>query len=205
MLWSITVRDEVSIHDSADVSPEAILGPGTSVWHQAQIREGAQVGANCIIGKGVYIDFDVTIGANCKLQNGVYVYHPATLEDGVFLGPGVIVTNDKRPRAITPEGQLKSNAEWLAEPVHISYGAAVGAGAILLPGVHVGRWALIGAGSLVSKDVPGYGLVFGNPARLRGYTCPCGHRLMKDRGAIYVCPTCQEKVEIKEHLVDTHS
>ena len=199
------VDRSVSIHETADVSQEATIGPGTSVWHQAQIREGAQVGANCIIGKGVYVDFDVTIGDNCKLQNGVFVYHPATLEGGVFLGPGVIVTNDKKPRAITPEGKLKSDAEWLAEPVHISYGTAVGAGAILLPGVRVGRWAMIGAGSLVSKDVPDYGLVFGNPGRLRGYTCPCGNRLTKKQDANYTCPECRTTYEFKEAYIDTRS
>ena len=123
------------IHPTADVSPQATIGHGTKIWHQAQIREDARIGPNCIISKGVYVDFGVSIGANSKLQNGVYVYHGATIEDGVFLGPGVILTNDKLPRAINPDGSLKSDADWQVSPIHIKRGASIGAGSVVLPGI----------------------------------------------------------------------
>jgi acetyltransferase-like isoleucine patch superfamily enzyme len=165
------------VHPTAEVSPEATIGVETRVWHQAQIRQGAKIGDQCIIGKGVYIDFDVVIGHRCKLQNGVFVYHGATLEEGVFLGPGVMVLNDKNPRAITPDGALKSDADWQVSPTYIGYGAGVGGGAIILPGVSVGKWAIIGSGAVVTRNIPDYGLVYGNPARLTGFVCPCGQRL----------------------------
>lgn len=182
----------VRIHPTAEVSTEAIIGRGTSIWHQAQVREGASIGQNCILGKSVYIDFDVTIGDNCKLQNGVFVYHPATIEDGVFLGPGVIVTNDKRPRAVNPDLTLKSAEDWTVSPVTIGRGAAIGAGSVLLPGIHIGRWAMIGAGSVVTCDVPDQALWLGNPARMAGYVCRCGTRLISDSSAGYLCPHCSE-------------
>ena len=167
------------IHPTADVSPEAHIGEGTQIWHHVQVREGARIGKYCILGKGVYVDSDVVIGDKCKLQNGVHVYHPAVVEDGVFLGPGVILTNDKVPRAVNPDGTLKRSADWQASPVTIRRGAAIGAGSVVLPGVTIGRWALVGAGAIVTKDVPDHGLVVGNPARLIGYVCRCGGRLGK--------------------------
>lgn len=181
----------VRIHPTAEVSPQAEIGEGTSVWHYAQVRERVRIGCNCILGKGVYVDFDVTIGDNCKLQNGVYIYHPATIEDGVFLGPGVIVTNDKFPRAINPDGSLKRDADWEIGAVRIGYGASLGAGAVVLPDVTVGRFALVGSGAVVSKDVPEHGLVLGVPSRLVGYVCRCGRPLVA-RGEVWACPACEE-------------
>ena len=188
---------DIFVHSTAEVSAEARIGAGTRIWHQAQIRERARIGRDCIVGKGVYIDFDVTVGDHCKLQNGVYVYHPATLADGVFLGPGVMVTNDLRPRAVNPDMSLKRDADWEVKAVTIGAGASVGGGAILLPGVAVGPWAMIGAGSVVTRDVPAYGLVYGNPARLAGYVCPCGARLSSraDAGG-YCCPECRRELSI---------
>ena len=180
----------VRVHATAEVSPQADIGEGTSIWHQAQVRERVRIGRNCILGKGVYVDFDVRIGDNCKLQNGVYVYHPAVLEDGVFLGPGVILTNDKMPRAVNPDGSPKSDSDWQVGPVSIRQGAAVGAGAVVLPDVEIGAWAMVGAGSVVTRDVPDYGLVAGNPARLLGYVCPCGRRLVQ-QGGRWHCEHCE--------------
>lgn len=193
-------HDNVRIHPSAEVSPQAVIGAGTSIWHQAQVRERANIGKNCIIGKGAYIDFDVTLGDHCKLQNGVFVYHPATIGAGVFLGPGVIVTNDKFPRAVNVDMTLKTNADWEVSPISIGDGAAIGAGSVLLPGINVGMWAMVGAGSVVTKDVPAYGLVVGNPARLIGYSCPCGHRLAHRTGGLYTCPACGRKVNLEGHI-----
>lgn len=182
------------VHPTAEVSQRAEIGVGTRIWHQAQVREGVRIGQNCIIGKGVYIDFDVQVGHNVKIQNYVSVYHGVTVEDGVFLGPYVCLTNDKLPRAITPEGNVKSDAEWETGKIHIRYGAALGAQAVVLPDVTIGRFALVGAGAVVTKDVPDHGLVLGNPARLAGYVCKCGRRLSnnQEHSEQWHCSTCQE-------------
>lgn len=194
----------IYIHATAEVSSEAIIGEGTRIWHQAQIRPGAHIGRECIIGKGVYIDFNVVVGDRCKLQNGVFVYHGATLEEGVFLGPGVMLLNDKNPRAITPDGALKTEADWQVSPTHIDYGAGIGGGAIILPGVSVGRWAIVGSGAVVTRSVPDYGLVYGNPARLAGFVCPCGQRLIfKQETTTEVqlqCLQCQREVGIPAYI-----
>jgi UDP-2-acetamido-3-amino-2,3-dideoxy-glucuronate N-acetyltransferase len=180
------------VHPTADVSSEAVIGHGTRIWHQAQVRERACLGANCIVGKGTYIDFDVSIGDNVKIQNGVYVYHGVTVEDGVFLGPGVILTNDKLPRAITPDGSLKSDADWEVSPILIRRGASIGAGAVILPGVTVGEFAMVGAGSVVTRDVPAHSLVYGNPACLHGYVCRCGRPLNELEDNQWKCEVCNE-------------
>jgi UDP-2-acetamido-3-amino-2,3-dideoxy-glucuronate N-acetyltransferase len=171
----VGARERVTIHPSADVAETAELGRGTRVWHQAQVRERAVIGAECILGKGVYVDFGVRIGDRCKLQNGVYVFHGFELEDGVFLGPGAMLLNDKSPRAINPDGTLKSDADWTVSKGLIKHGASVGGGAMVLPGVTVGRFAMVGTGALVTRDVPDHGLVYGSPARLHGFACECGH------------------------------
>ena len=173
----------IRIHPTAEVSAEAEIGDCTSIWHYVQIREGVCIGSECIIGKNVYVDFGVQIGNRVKIQNNCSVYHGAELEDGVFLGPHVVLTNDTYPRAINPDGTLKGNADWEASPIHIGYGAAVGACSVILPGVTVGRFAVIGAGAVVTRDVPPHGLVVGNPARLIGHVCACGRRLTPEGGA----------------------
>ena len=180
----------MEIHPSADVSPGSRVGEGTRVWQHAQVRERASIGRNCVIGKDVYVDADVVVGDNCKLQNGVNVFRPAVLEDGVFLGPGVVVANDRLPRAVNPDGTPKGVDDWEAVPVVVRRGAAVGAGSILLPGITVGEWALVGAGAVVTADVPAHGLVVGNPARLIGYVCACGTRVTADAP---VCPACSSR------------
>src|SRR5579859_6780905 len=165
------------IHPMAEVSPDAHVGAGTRIWRQAHVREQAYIGENCNIGKGVYIDAHVRIGSNVKIQNHVSVFEGVTLEDGVFIGPHVCFTNDMFPRAITPDGKLKSADDWEITPTLVKYGASIGAGAIIVCGVTIGEFALIGAGSVVTRDVPPHALVLGNPARPRGYVCRCAHRL----------------------------
>jgi acetyltransferase-like isoleucine patch superfamily enzyme len=177
------------IHASADVSPSAEIGRGTVIWHEAQIREGARLGRDCIVGKGVYVDFGVSIGNFVKIQNRASIYHGSTIEDGVFVGPHVIFTNDTIPRAINPDGSRKSDDDWDVGPILVRYGASIGAGSILLPRIIVGRFALVGAGAVVTRDVPDFGLVVGNPARLVGHVCVCGTRLDVDTSAI-VCGKC---------------
>jgi acetyltransferase-like isoleucine patch superfamily enzyme len=141
------------------------------------VREGARIGSGCIIGKGAYIDRNVSVGANCKIQNGACVYHGATVENGVFIGPGALILNDKFPRAIDPKGCLKDDTGWTVCPVLLHEGSSVGGGAIVLPGVTVGHFALVAAGAVVAKDVPDFALVAGVPARIIGWVCACGHRL----------------------------
>ncbi len=183
----------MTIHPTAEVSQDASIGEGTRVWHQAQIRERARIGKNCIIGKGVYVDFGVSIGDNVKIQNYSLVYHGATIEDGVFLGPRVCLTNDKLPRAITPDGALKTDTDWQVGPILIKYGASLGAGTVVLPNVTVRRFALVGAGGVVTKDVPDHGLVYGNPARLVGYVCKSAHPMRSVDKLHWYCELCGEE------------
>jgi len=177
----------ILIHSTAEVSPKAQVGPGTRIWHQAQVREGAVIGANCIIGKGVYIDTGVVVGSNTKIQNGALLYHGLTLEDGVFVGPQVCFTNDRLPRAITPEGDLKTDADWTVGPIHVSYGASIGACSVILPNVTIGRFAMVAAGAVVTRSVGAHALVMGVPAKPAGYVCRCGRRLLPE-GAAWRCP-----------------
>ncbi len=178
------------IHATALVEDHVEIGEGTKVWHYAHVRQGARIGKQCILGKDVFVDLGVQIGDCCKLQNGVKVYHGATVEDGVFLGPQACVLNDKNPRAINPDGTLKTDADWQVGKVLIRRGAAIGGGALILPNVTVGEFALVGSGAVVTRDVPDYGLVQGNPARLVGYVCACGRRLkerQENNSVVWMC------------------
>ena len=179
------------VHPTAEVSERAAIGDGASIWHQAQVREGASVGAGSIIGKGVYIGADVQVGANCKVQNYSCVYEGTTLEDGVFVGPEVVFTNDRYPRAINPDGSLKAASDWECEGATVRHGAAVGSRSVILPGLTLGRWCLVGAGSVVTKDVPDHALVVGHPARQVGWACVCARRL----DDALRCPDCGRQYE----------
>ena len=166
--------DLMMIHPSAEISPQAAIGAGTRIWHHVQIREGATIGNDCTIGRDVYIDADVQIGHAVKIQNSALLYKGTVLEDGVFIGPRVCLTNDRYPRAITPWGTPKGVDDWVQGKIQINYGASIGAGAIIVTGVTIGRFAMIAAGAVVTHDVPDQGLVMGVPARLVGYVCACG-------------------------------
>ncbi len=170
-------RRGVIIHPTAIVDPQAQIGAGTRIWHWTQVREGVVIGAESIIGKGCYLDAGVQIGSRVKLQSNISVFHGVTIEDGVFVGPHVCFTNDKAPRAINPDGTLKAATDWTLSPTLIRYGASLGANATIVCGVSVGRFAMVAAGAVVTRDVPDHGLVVGNPARLIGYVCACGQRL----------------------------
>lgn len=165
------------IHPTADVASTAEIGPGTSIWNQAQVREGARIGASCIIGRSVYVDVGVVVGDRVKIQNNSSLYRGLTVEDGVFIGPHVCFTNDKLPRAVNVDGSLKTEADWQVSPILVRRGAALGAGSVILPGVTVGRWAMVGSAAVVTRDVADYELVVGNPARRVGSACPCGQPL----------------------------
>jgi UDP-2-acetamido-3-amino-2,3-dideoxy-glucuronate N-acetyltransferase len=192
----------VKIHPTADVSDQAQIGNGTSIWHQAQVREGVILGENCIIGKGVYLDAKVQIGNNVKIQNYTSVYHGVVIEDGVFVGPHVCFTNDMLPRAINPDGSLKSEDDWTISETLVRKGASLGANSTIRCGVTIGEWALVGSGSVVTRDIPKHGLVYGNPARLKGFVCFCGQKLkikgyMEDEIITY-CPNCDSQIHFSK-------
>jgi len=195
----------IRIHPTADVSDKASIGEGTSIWHHCQIREGASLGQNCILGKGVYVDAGVSLGDNVKVQNYVSIYHGVTIEDGVFVGPHVCFTNDMRPRAINPDGSLKAADDWVLSLTLVKRGAALGANSTIRCGITIGEWAMVGSGSVVTRDVPAYGLVLGNPARLRGYVCPCGEGLVEVRteptGKLMQCPKCGTEILIEKSSI----
>jgi UDP-2-acetamido-3-amino-2,3-dideoxy-glucuronate N-acetyltransferase len=186
----------VRIVPSADVDDRAELGDGTAVWHLAQVREHAVLGRNCIVGRGAYVGPGVRMGDNCKLQNHALVYEPAVLEDGVFIGPAVVFTNDHYPRAVSPDGTLKRGDDWEAVGVTVREGASIGARSVCVAPVTIGRWALVAAGSVVVKDVPDFALVAGVPARRLRWVGRAGVPLEPDpdRGEdAWRCPQTGER------------
>ncbi|KQR12189.1 acyltransferase [Cellulomonas sp. Leaf334] len=183
-----------TVAGTADVDPRATLGAGTRVWHLAQVREDARLGEDCIVGRGAYIGPGVVVGDRCKIQNHALVYEPAVLEDGAFVGPAVVFTNDYYPRAVNPDGSLKSADDWHAVGVTVRTGASIGARSVCVAPVTIGRWALVAAGSVVTKDVPDFALVAGVPARRIRWVGRAGAPL-EPEGDAWVCPTTGERYE----------
>ena len=178
----------VRIAPSADVDDRAVIGDGSSVWHLAQVREEAVLGRNCIVGRGAYVGTGVQIGDNVKIQNYALVYEPARLESGVFIGPAVVLTNDHYPRAVNPDGSLKSGHDWEPVGVTVLEGASVGARATCVAPVTIGRWSLVAAGSVVVKDVPDFALVAGVPARRIRWVGRAGVPLETAGDDLFRCP-----------------
>ena len=164
------------IHSTATVAASAVVGERTQIWMHCQIREDARLGDDCILGKNIYVDAGVQIGSRVKIQNNVSLFAGVTIEDGVFVGPHVCFTNDKVPRAVNPDGSLKAATDWQITETRVQAGAAIGANSTVVCGVTIGAWAMVGSGSVVSRSVPAYALVFGNPARLHGWVTPSGER-----------------------------
>lgn len=174
--------------ETADVSPDATIGDGSSIWHLAQVREGAVLGQNCIVGRGAYIGTGVQMGDGCKVQNYALVYEPAVLGDGVFVGPSVVFTNDHFPRAINTDGSPKSASDWDPVGVTVNRGASIGARAVCVAPVTIGEWAMVAAGAVVVRDVAPYALVVGVPARRVGWVGEAGEPLVSEGDGVFRCP-----------------
>lgn len=183
----------VRVADSADVAETATIGDGSLVWHLAQVREDARIGENCVIGRGAYVGTGVTMGDNCKLQNYALVYEPAELEDGVFVGPAAVFTNDHYPRSISPDGSLKRADDWKAVGVTCRTGASIGARAVCIAPVTIGRWAMVAAGSVVTRDVPDFALVAGVPARRIRWVGRAGVPLENAGVGAWKCPETNDR------------
>jgi acetyltransferase-like isoleucine patch superfamily enzyme len=175
---------------TAQVDENAELGAGTTVWELAQIREHARLGAGCVVGRGAYIGAGVRIGDNVKLQNYALVYEPATLGDGVFVGPAAVLTNDRNPRSVDPDGRPKRGGDWVPVAVTVAEGASLGARSVCVAPVRIGRWAMVAAGAVVTRDVPDFALVAGVPARRIGWVGRAGVRLVAraDDAGAWTCP-----------------
>lgn len=186
---------------SAEVDERAEVGAGTKVWHLAQVREGARIGADCIIGRGAYVGSGVVMGDRCKVQNHALVYEPAVLEDGCFVGPAVVFTNDHFPRAVAPDGSLKSAADWEPVGVTVRTGASVGARAVCVAPVTIGRWATVTAGAVVTRDVPDFALVAGVPARRLRWVGRAGVPLERAEDGLWVCPQTGERFEERDDVL----
>lgn len=187
------IRINIFVHETAEVSEDAKIGAGTKIWNQAQVRETAVIGKDCILGKSSYIDVGVIIGNNVKIQNFVSVYDGVVLEDDVFIGPSVTFTNDLYPRVNS------TSRSW--SKTLMKEGASIAAGTVIVCGNTIGKHAMVGAGSVVTKDIPDYGLAYGNPAKLKGFVCECGHKLTEkvkenNLNVLYICKHCKKEIKI---------
>jgi len=171
------IHESAYVHPSADVSPEAQIGARTRIWRFSCIREHAMIGEECTIGQGVYVDPHVRVGSRVKIQTNSSLFEGVVIDDGVFVGPHTCFTNDLYPRAITLEGRPKTADDWQVTPTRVRSGASIGASSVIRCGVTIGAYALIAAGSVVTRDVPPYALVAGTPAHQIGYVCRCARPL----------------------------
>lgn len=196
------------IHPTAIVEERVVLGDGTSVWDNAHIRHGAKLGEQCIVGGKSYIAYDVQIGHRCKINSSVSICTAVTLEDGVMISAGTIFTNDRFPRATTPDLlQLRSSEpDEATESTLVQCGATIGAGCIIGSNLTIGRWAMVGMGSIVTKSIPDFHLALGTPARSIGAVCRCGHLLGMFAESLpntesYVCSACNRRYQRDQHTI----
>lgn len=178
------------------IDESAKISERVSIWHFSQIRNNVSIGEDTSIGKSVYIDSQVKIGKGCKIQNSAQIYSPCSIADFVFIGPGVVLTNDKSPRATLPDGTIKSAKDWVAVGVVVNEGASIGANSICVAPITIGKWAMIGAGSVVTKDVPDYALVVGNPAKQVGWIGQSGKVLLELDNGRLKCPVTGSEFEL---------
>ncbi len=189
------------IDATAQISSTVKVGKNTMIWGLTQIRENTTIGTNCVIGSNVYIDHDIEIGSNVKIQNNALIYYKSKIEDNVFIGPAAALINDKYPRAVTKNGKLKTSKNWHAGTIIVKRGASIGCGAIILPDITIGKYSLIGAGSVVTLSTKDHSKLVGNPAKVIGYICKSAHDLkLKSKvgkSSKYFCPQCNESYLIK--------
>ncbi len=183
-------------HESAYVDDNVEIGEGTKVWHFSHIQSGARIGKFCVIGQNVNIGNNVIIGNYVKIQNNVSVYEGVILEDYVFCGPSMVFTNILNPRSLYPQKGSKHYIKTL-----VKYGATLGANCTIICGVTIGKFAFVGAGAVVTKDVPDYGLVLGNPARLVGWMSEAGEKLLFDKNGFAFCKKSNKKYQLKNGIV----
>ena len=187
---------EVSIHPTAIVNDSASIGEKCVIWSWAHLRESCEIGSETTIGQGVYVGPKVKIGSRCKIQNGALIYEPAIIENSVFIGPAVVLTNDKSPRAVNLDGSPKNSSDWEPVGVIIREGASLGARVVVVAPVEIGAWAMVGAGSLVTKDVKPFAIIMGVPGRQVGWVGKAGVRLAEEEGT-WVCPLSGERYREK--------
>jgi len=180
------------VHPTAVVEKTATIGEDTKVWHFVHIRENAEIGRKCVLGHSVYVGKEVKIGNHVKLENRATVYQGVKIEDNAFIGPHVTFTNDPYPRS--------SSTDWTIVTTLVKKGASIGAGSVVMCGVTIGAYAMIGAGSIVTKDIPPHAMAYGNPAKIKGFVCKCGRQLIKEeerqRDVLMKCAFCDKKYEI---------
>lgn len=176
------------VHESSYVDEGCSIGAGTKIWHFCHIMSGCQIGENCSIGQNVVISPQVRLGNGVRIQNNVSVYTGVSCDDDVFLGPSCVFTN-----VINPRSFISRKEEY--KPTPIGRGASVGANVTVVCGHSIGQYALIGAGSVVTRDVPAYAMVYGNPARLKGWVCQCGNQIVFNAEGKAVCPVCGKKYQ----------
>jgi acetyltransferase-like isoleucine patch superfamily enzyme len=210
------MNEGVRIHPTAIIEAGVEIGPRTSIWDNVHVRRGTRIGADCNVGGKTLIAYDVVIGDLCKINSAVYICYGVTLENGVMVGAGAIFTNDRFPRAANPE----LTAPRPAEPdehtllTRVREGASIGAGAIIGCDLVIGRWAMVGMGSVVTRSVPDFHLVVGSPARSVAVLCRCGqliHRFGEGPPAVphVACPTCRRTYQIHpgqavEEITEVH-
>jgi acetyltransferase-like isoleucine patch superfamily enzyme len=190
--------DTCQVAPTAEVAETARVGPGSRIWQLAQVREGARLGRWCTVGRGAYIGPGVAVGDHVKIQNYALVYEPASLEHGVFIGPAAVLTNDLHPRSVDSAGRLKTGADWTPVGVVVREGASVGARAVCVAPVVIGRWAMVGAGAVVVSDVPDFALVVGVPARRIGWVGRAGAPLEQGSDGLWRCARtgeCYQEVD----------
>jgi len=187
-------KTDFSVHESAYVDDDAEIGKGTKVWHFSHILKNSSIGENCIIGQNVMIGPDVKIGKGCKIQNNVSIYKGVTLQDHVFCGPSCVFTNVYNPRAF-----IERKHEF--QPTLIRKGATIGANATVICGVKIGQYAFVGAGAVVRKDIPDFGLFVGVPAKQIGWVCRCGVTLKRYKGNIFRCFHCKNSYRLESSVL----
>ena len=189
------------VHETAELGEGVSIGHGTAIWQYSHVRENATVGAECVIGRAVYIGPGVTIGNATKIQNNAMIYDPATIGDGVFIGPAVVLTNDLYPRSVDGDMKPKRSGDWTPRPIVVKTGASIGANTVVVAGVSVGEWALVGAGSTIISNVPPYALVVGSPGVQKGWVGRAGSRLIERGDGIFECPVTAERFESNEGML----